>query len=148
MNTEKILKDALIHHGYSPAGADGLIELHNSAVLKDSDHSAYRELADEIFLVMIGQDLEEFMADGDHSELEIVKGSVAWLPDLVRHAEAQRLRLEADRLWAHTGPFAEGIRTQIHAVLNALDPFDRNGRGWRRKTTGEPVPVAWNEEEK
>lgn len=136
LHYSKIIQEALVHHGFSPDAARRMLEGHEEATRADSDHSAYRELADEIIAVHDALELPDFMP-GDFSELEIMKKFVGWLPDLVRHQDAEYLR-------EGINPFAPHV---LDHYADELDPFEPDGRGLRRKTTGEPVPVADKEEE-
>lgn len=134
---ERVLLDAMIHHGFSPAGAKTYLGAAESAVLADSDHTAYRELADEIRDVFGSvSDLDAWDQDWEGSELGMLKIFVAWLPDIVRHQEAENIR----DAWIRSG--VPRHWSTARALADALDPFELDGDGWRRKSTGEQVPPA------
>jgi hypothetical protein len=119
-----------------PIADRGLIDHYRIAVqresLANSDHTAYRELADVVNEV-IHAESDPDSWDGDDSELELLCRFVAWLPDMVRHAVAETLRDDRPQ---------DGERWREWGVAADLaDPFDQNAAGqWVRKSDGAPVP--------
>lgn len=108
------------------------------AVLADSDHSAYRELAD-MLARQIGQlsgDADSW--DGEDSELSIllewIKVSSEWLPELYAHLAAEKIRREDPM----------GV-TMYRSAADLIDPWKPNAtsEGWGgllRKSDGAEVP--------
>lgn len=124
------------------AFTDGYIQRLQDEILNDpdlSDHSAYRELADAVTAVM-GEESDPDEWDGDTTELELLKSFLSWLPDIVRHKDADRIREEAK---------TQGYNTALAytRAANLIDPFElrRDDEGfacWYRKTDNQEVP--WN----
>lgn len=137
----EVLADALHMHGFTPDAARRYIrEFHDAIVtraIKDSDHESYRVLADAAEKTM-GEVADPNDWDGDDSEEYILCQFLAWLPDMVRHADAEKLReLSAKSDVQGQRSFANGILS----AAEALDPFSRNPAGqWLRKSDGVPVP--------
>jgi hypothetical protein len=127
--------------GYTREGArkwlDGFVAMVNTRALEDSDHTAYRELADRVYGVL---DAESDPADwdGDDSELELLTRFVQWLPDMARHNAAGQTRNRARSYGdGETGMIARAL----HGAADRIDPFERTSGGqWVRKSDKTPVP--------
>lgn len=137
----EVLVDALHMHGFTPDAARRYIrEFHDaitSTAVKNSDHESYRVLADAVEKTM-GEVADPNDWDGDDSEEYILCQFLAWLPDMLRHADAEKIRIaavEREGTWTPHG--LDGIRF----AADAIDPFERDGEGqWTRKSDGAPVP--------
>lgn len=132
-----VLVESLVQRGYTPYSAQafvrGFIDLIRDHVIENSDHDAYRELADHVIAV-IGEVSDPGDWDGDESELEILHLFLGWLPDMIRHQAAEALRRSPELL--------NGEPWSDHAA-DLADPFGRNSAGqWIRKSDGSPVPWA------
>lgn len=136
-NYNEIFRNAMIHHGYKAYRADMLLDEFRDKIRNDSDHESYRVLADAVGEVM-GQVADPDRWDGDDSEEYILCQFLEWLPDLIRHADADKLRAFAD------GVDVEGQRSFANGALSAAeftDPFVKDPEGqWVRKSDGAPVP--------
>ena len=139
----KIFRDAMLHHGYAPYRADMLLDEWRDkiagAAVTNSDHESYRVLADAVEKVM-GQIADPNRWDGDDSEEYILCRFLEWLPDLIRHAEAERLRADP-KLDRETADQEEAfVQSGIDMTIEALDPFVATAGEWLRKSDGAPVP--------
>lgn len=128
-----LLVDSLMAaKGYDRSYAVMLVDEYRDSIArqarKDSDHSAYRELADVLNEVIHAEsDPDDW--DGDDSELELLCKFSAWLPDMVRHGEAEKLRARSPEEKAYLW------------IAETMDPFEKNEAGqWIRKSDGAPVP--------
>lgn len=100
---------------------------------------AYRDLTSEIDLVLC-READSSRWDGDLSKSELLRIFVHWLPDMIRHDEARRLRRLAGTHRAKSPAF--------HALVSAaidLDPFyvGKDSAGvpsWYRKRDHRLVP--------
>lgn len=103
-------------------------------VLDQSDHSAYRELADAVTDSIIG-DPNDW--DGDTSELELLVRYLKSARDLARHEAAKELRKAA------TEGYPEDVETWVlRDAARDLDPYQRGAAGaWIRKSDG--TVVSW-----
>lgn len=131
----EVLVDALHMHGFTPDAARRYIrEFHDvitSTAVKNSDHESYRVLADAVEKTM-GEVADPNDWDGDDSEEYILCQFLAWLPDMVRHADAEKLR---------SLPISGSEAGVRDALADAIDPFERDSEGqWTRKSDGVPVP--------
>lgn len=98
---------------------------------QDSDHEAYRILADVVNEV-IHTEADSDDWDGDDSELDIVCRFVKWAPDMIRHNEAERIRNASYPAHAQDG---------AEYTADLIEPFEQTTGGqWVRKTDKEPVP--------
>lgn len=129
---EQVLADALVKGlGYTSEAAVSVVNGYRS------DHDSYRVLADVVNeLIHELSDSDDW--DGDDSEEYLMTRFLTWLPDIVRHADADKLRTLAD------GADVEGQRSFASGILSAAefaDPFKRNGDGqWIRKSDHAAVP--------
>lgn len=135
------LIDCMVKSGYTQSSAtkwlNGFVDLANTRALEDSDHTAYRELADEVEKLIHSESVPDNW-DGDDSELYLLTIFLQWLPDMIRHQEAEKIREQGDR-------HAEG-HNGMHMAADMIDPFrlasaDPDSE-WIRKSDGTPVP--WN----
>lgn len=137
----EVLADALHMHGFTPDAAQRYIREFQIAVraraLKDSDHESYRVLADAVAKTMDGiTDPNDW--DGEDSEEYVLCQFLTWLPDMARHADAEKLRTRAEQsLLTENREYARGMAS----AANAIDPFERDSEGrWIRKSDGTQVP--------
>lgn len=138
-NVADIIVEALIQgKGYTPDSAASLADRFADMVIAEhSDHRAYRELADEVDKLIHSESVPDDW-DRDDSELCILTVFLAWLPDLIRHADADKIR-------TNTGTPCDWKTAQ--RVADLIDPFrlgtDLAGDpSWIRKSDGTPAP--WN----
>jgi hypothetical protein len=130
-----VLTEALVAKGYAPYRAAMLVAEFTEAVagkaVRDSDHESYRVLADAVSEVIHKvSDADDW--DGDDSEEYLLTQFIAWLPDIVRHADAEKLRERAP---------SDG--SALYGAADDIDPFERSSRTeglWIRKSDGEIVP--------
>lgn len=135
------LESALRWQGTSARNARKFVQgFHDevaSRTLANSDHEAYRILADVINEV-IHREADSDDWDGDDSELDIVCKFVEWLPDMIRHNEAEKIRAAAQ------GDPVTGYCPAVSTAKGAaglVDPFEQTSGGqWVRKSDKEPVP--------
>jgi hypothetical protein len=140
------LIDCMVKDGYTQNSArkwlNAFVDRANRRALEDSDHSAYRELADEVEK-LIHSESDPDRWDGDDSELYILTVFLEWLPDLIRHKDAENVRAQART-------YGDGKTGMIAIALNGtaedIDPFRQedtpNGPVWVRKSDDREVP--WN----
>jgi hypothetical protein len=138
-NVANIIVEALIKgKGYTPDSATSLADRFADMVIAEhSDHRAYRELADEVNKIIHSESVPDDW-DGDDSELYLLTVFLKWLPDLLRHNDAERIR-------AWTAGAMDAPYRRHFAEL--IDPFrigtDLAGDpAWIRKSDGTTVP--WN----
>lgn len=142
------LIECMVKAGYTQNSArkwlNSFVDRANKRALEDSDHSAYRELADAVNELLAKTTEDQDRWDGDDSELSILMDFLEWLPDMILHQAADKIRNEGVecRLKTHRTYFAD-----------LIDPFSQvpDGQGelcWLRKRDGAPVPerVVWPEE--
>jgi hypothetical protein len=125
----KVFRDALVGRGYAPYRAEMLVAEFADAVAdgarQNSDHAAYRKLADAVSL-MVNEVSDPDNWDGDDSEVGILIRFVQWAPDMIAHQVADKIRSQA-----LGGQYAADF----------TDPFEKNRAGqWVRKADGAPVP--------
>lgn len=133
------LIDCMVKSGYTQSSAtkwlNGFVDLANTRALEDSDHTAYRELADEVEKIIHSDSVPDNW-DGDDSELYLLTIFLQWLPDMIRHAEAEKIRAWPGK---STEPYREHFAELIDPFrLASADPDSE----WVRKSDGTPVP--WN----
>jgi hypothetical protein len=130
-----VLADALVGRGWARYRAVMFVDEFCDVIARnaraDSDHEAYRVLADKASEVL-HQEADPDDWDGDDSEVHLLCTFVEWLPDMVRHGMAEKIR-------AHRGAL-NGL--EWHEFASGLvDPFERTSAGqWVRKSDGAPVP--------
>lgn len=138
-----IFTDSLVTRGYTRYRAAMLVsEWHDwiaARVLKDSDHESYRVVADAVGkLIHEVSDPDDW--DGDDSEEYLVCQFLAWLPDIVRHADAEKIR---QMIGENFRSVRSVLPRAFGQVAESIDPFERDGEGrWTRKSDGVQVP--WN----
>jgi hypothetical protein len=99
----------------------------------DSDHEAYRLLADAV-VKTLGQVDDPDDWDDDAAEVDVLIRFVEWLPDMIRHADAGLLRRKSLTYGGTT-------MLLLQALADEIDSFSRSLAGqWIRKTDGAPVP--------
>jgi hypothetical protein len=136
-----ILRGAMVAHGWTPDSARRYIQQFHDKVaagaLEDSDHAAYRKLADAVNKVTYDMDQPDEW-EGDDSELETLCKFVSWLPDMIQHYDAEKIR----KAWLrrHGTWTPHGLDGMAFAA-DLIDPFEKTSGGqWVRKSDGKPVP--------
>lgn len=113
-----------------PEQEAGVLAAFRTWILDQSDHSAYRELADAVTDSIVG-DPNDW--DGDSSELELLVRYLKNARDIARHEAAEELR-ETERTTDSRIPYL--------VLANDLDPYQRGAEGmWFRKSDG--TVVSW-----
>jgi hypothetical protein len=128
-----VIVDALKHHGMTPGqAADAADRYADMVIAEHSDHAAYRELADEV-VKLVRQESSPDDWDGEDSELFVLTVFLEWLPDMIRHNDAEKLR---------NTPVAKSICTDsMDFAADLTDPFEKTSAGqWVRKSDDRPVP--------
>lgn len=136
----------LLGAGLTSEQADGQLKAFEAAVLAESDHTAYRELADAVSeqIGHLSGDADSW--DGEDSELHILvswlKLSGEWLTEMTEHLVAERIRIAFRQEWL---PGGNDVLRVAEQVADTVDPWTAaKGRGsWGtvvRESTGEPVP--------
>jgi len=130
-----VVFDAMRQRGFTPDNAEKKINEFADAVLASSDHLSYRVLADAVGAVISETTGADAPVPGSKAELADLRRLTAWLPDMIRHQEAEKIR----DAWIGTCvPGQWGVATKI---AYKLDPFERNPAGqWIRKSDGAVVP--------
>lgn len=107
-------------------------------VLDQSDHSAYRELADAVTDSIIG-DPNDW--DGDASESELLVQYLKNVRDIARHEVAEEVRAAAEAI--NPVPSRHTFSASVYRdMANRLDPYQRGAEGvWIRKSDG--TVVSW-----
>jgi len=143
MSTDRpAIIEALEHKGFTPSGALTILGRFTEETLQNSDHTAYRELADEVGK-LIRSESDPDSWDGDDSELYLLTVFLEWLPDMIRHNDAEKLRSTAS-----TDPLmSEELAEVVSRIAEDLDPFRlcyRDGCDqsphWIRRSDGITVP--------
>lgn len=153
-NYDKIFTDSLVHHGYAPYRADMLVAEFRSRIAEgvhaNSDHEAYRMLADAVAKTMADV-TDPDLWDGDDAEVSILMDFLEWLPDLIRHAQSEKLREQAPEpvrngLFTVADGRAYGRRIGFLEAAENADPFVKTLAGqYIRKSDGALVPGLGDE---
>jgi hypothetical protein len=135
-NTERLLSDALIKGlGYTREAADHTVIEYRIDVLEDSDHEAYRILADNIRSAIREDGTDPCVWTAGRSELSAITLYVLWLPDMIKHQTAGNIYRE----WINSR--TPGQWEMASKIADSIDPFERSSGGqWIRKSDGLPVP--------
>ena len=140
----EVIIDALKEHGFVPGAADRFVQEFTESIRelarRESDHEAYRLLADAVVHVIRKEDDPDDW-DDEQAEVSLLMTFVEWLPDMIRHRAAEAI-LASPKLRRETADSEERFERQgIEAAAEYTDPFQRNDAGqWIRKTDGAPVP--------
>lgn len=136
------LIECMVRSGYTQNSArnwlNTFVDRANNRAIDESDHSAYRELADKVN-DLLGESVDDpDLWDGDDSELKILMDFLEWVPDMIQHRAAIEIRKNAAQI--------SGINDVAAAFLSSrIDPFrrglDKGGcEVWIRKRDGAQVP--------
>jgi hypothetical protein len=127
---DHVLSDALVKGlGYTREAADHTV----TGVTRDGE--SYRILADAVDgLIHSESDPDDW--DGDDSEVSLLTEFLSWLPDLIRHDVAEKLRAKSLTYGSLHGQL-------LRAIAGQIDPVECDGDGrWIRKSDDAAVP--WN----
>lgn len=132
-----VIVDALRQRGSTPDTARRFVQefrdLVAAGAVADSDHAAYRVLADAVSAVLRTEVFDNDMRPDATAEPDILITLVTWLPDLVRHRDAEKIRAEYD--------VKPNVWSPASGIADLVDPFIRNSGGqWIRKDNNVPVP--------
>jgi hypothetical protein len=133
----EVITDALKEHGFVPGAAAEFVREFTqgirAAALADSDHQSYRELADAVNN-LIGELADPDSWDGDDSEVGLLIRFLEWLPDIVCHRGAEKIRERYMRT-RKVGEWPLADR-----IAEIMDPFVLTAGEWLRKSDGSVVP--------
>lgn len=134
-----------------PRGVADIMAVDALQQYEASNGSSYRILSAAVEKLM-GEHTDPNRWDGDDAAPVIESEFLGWLPDIVLHATANRLREEG----IPDAPWGSHRHNALHAAANKVDPFrlcEEDGCDqsphWIRKRDGENVPwrVIGNEGE-
>lgn len=148
----RFIHDALIHHGFTAGGATKALEKFVDQTLSDHDRAETDRIETAVRLDRLSDTVNELLTveaeepslwDGDADETSILIDFLRWLPDMVRHNEAEKIREATLKTHGKRSTWAGSYAGDAAlAAADLIDPFRYDDRYhfWVRISDGEIVP--------
>lgn len=148
----RVIHDALVHHGFTFGAAtkelerfaDGVLRQHDRETAEDSEKTAlFERLTNTVNELLTVEAENPNLWDGDADETSILIDFLRWLPDMIRHAEAEKIRVATRKTYGKRSTWAGSYAGDTAlAAADLIDPFRYDDRYhfWVRVSDGEIVP--------